>query len=236
MELEDNRLKWEKICAAFDTAGLSVIVSNDGSSMCYYSFDTDKTGRLRINGKLLPYKLSDVAEAIADEVVKDNRGNRVRIIFDDGKELVCFQLGIEFNTLERTYHNTDTVLARLNYVYRKDVLLQDVNPMIMEKKVLIAFCENYQRVVIPEGIWQIGPYAFEDSDITRVVIPRSLRKICDYAFWNCRKLESMLISGEEGYIGDDIGESEDQKTIILPENLMVNIHKAFSLTKAKIEQ
>ena len=47
------------------------------------------------------------------------------------------------------------------------------------------------RVVIPNGVKQIGPYAFNSTAVTEVVIPESVERIGWGAFWNCQSLKKL---------------------------------------------
>ena len=47
--------------------------------------------------------------------------------------------------------------------------------------------------VIPEGVTDLGTYAFYSSGLTSVSLPSTLKKIPDYAFYNCDGLTSIVI-------------------------------------------
>ena len=51
---------------------------------------------------------------------------------------------------------------------------------------------NGKEVVIPEGITKIGVGAFRDTGITKVVIPSTVTDIDEYAFYGCKKLETVI--------------------------------------------
>ena len=73
-------------------------------------------------------------------------------------------------------------------------------------------CE--QKVVIPEGVVSIAPFAFAGNEkITHVVFPNSLIFIEKGAFYGCRNLEEITFSSEI----QEIGESAFEKCISLRE-------------------
>ena len=53
---------------------------------------------------------------------------------------------------------------------------------------------------LPEGLDQIGVYAFQDCAITSITIPASVREL-DYAFYNCKKLANVTFKGNIKEIG-----------------------------------
>ncbi|MCR4875662.1 MAG: leucine-rich repeat domain-containing protein, partial [Clostridiales bacterium] len=66
-------------------------------------------------------------------------------------------------------------------------------------------CHRMTRVVLPEGLTQIGSYTFANlSELTSLTIPRSMRVIETYAFENCESLTDIYYSGtvtEWGQVG-----------------------------------
>ena len=54
-----------------------------------------------------------------------------------------------------------------------------------------------KRVVLPDGIEQIGNETFADSGLEEIVIPGSLQSIGRNAFCNCRNLVSIVFTGTE---------------------------------------
>ena len=235
MELEDNRIILDRVCKAFAEAGLSDLFAPDSNKRRSIKMGSDITGRLLLNDRPMPYKLEDVVDVRPGRTGDDRDARCVRIVFQDGKSLTCLIDGIELNIRGKTYHNTDTILSRLNYIYRKEIRGLEVHPMVIIDRVLVAFCEDFHRVVIPEGVVRIAPYAFESSEVRRVIVPDSLQEISDFAFWDCKYLESMMFDGTEEYIGDDWFGSEEERVIRIPRRIRVNPENAFNLTDTRIE-
>ena len=60
-----------------------------------------------------------------------------------------------------------------------------------DKTTLKAYPSATGAVTIPNGVTEIGDYAFSDSDITSVTIPDSVKAIGSEAFYGCSSLESV---------------------------------------------
>lgn len=64
-------------------------------------------------------------------------------------------------------------------------------------------CVNITDVIIPEGVKRIGFHAFENcNNLTSISIPTSIERIKEYAFMNCGKLTSIAIPKNVIEIGD----------------------------------
>ena len=69
---------------------------------------------------------------------------------------------------------------------------QAENPLVQVNHILVnATACTDSRVVIPNGVKQIGPYAFNSTAVTEVVIPESMKRIGWGAFWNCQSLKKL---------------------------------------------
>ena len=69
---------------------------------------------------------------------------------------------------------------------------QAENPLVQVNHILVnATACTDSRVVIPNGVKQIGPYAFNSTAVTEVVIPESVERIGWGAFWNCQSLKKL---------------------------------------------
>ncbi|MCM1236241.1 MAG: leucine-rich repeat protein [Ruminococcus flavefaciens] len=54
---------------------------------------------------------------------------------------------------------------------------------------------NLENIIIPDGVTEIGDWAFNSCGIKSIVIPDSVEKIGSYAFANCKNLEDVRMSG-----------------------------------------
>ena len=92
-----------------------------------------------------------------------------------------------------------------------------------------------KRVIISEGVEEIGDFAFCNCwRLEKVVIPESIKKIMDYAFYDCEKLREAIIPVSVELIGDYAFEDCYNVTIILkkPESEFMNIgNSAFEKCK-----
>ena len=56
------------------------------------------------------------------------------------------------------------------------------------------WCTNLANVALPEGLEEIGMYAFYHSDIDSVVFPSSLRTVHQGAFSDCKSLKTVVLN------------------------------------------
>ena len=87
---------------------------------------------------------------------------------------------------------------------------------------LIKYTGSEEHVVVPDGVDQIGKYAFKDSRRTlkSVVLPDSIRIINDGAFEYCINLEHITLSKNTEYIGRAaFADLHSLKEIELPDGL-----------------
>lgn len=74
---------------------------------------------------------------------------------------------------------------------------------------MIKYRGNSKNVVVPDGVSEIGKYAFYEydkmSDIERIVLPSGLTRIDDDAFMNCKKLREVIISNSVEYLSGFYG-------------------------------
>lgn len=85
---------------------------------------------------------------------------------------------------------------------------------------------------IPEGVTEIGTYAFSgQADITKVIIPKSMKTINANAFYNCTGLEEVQFAN--GCVVDTLGEAafkgcSSLKKIVLPNGITSLPKQAFA--------
>ena len=87
-----------------------------------------------------------------------------------------------------------------------------------------------EKIVIPEGVTEIGYGAFSGSSLKEVVLPSTLTKIGDYAF-SGTKLTSITLPTGITEIGSDAFSGSSLKEIVLPSTLTKIGDHAFSGTK-----
>lgn len=76
---------------------------------------------------------------------------------------------------------------------------------IIENSILIKYTKEpgVTEVIIPEGIVEIGEYAFRDCEkIKKVVIPDGVKRISRGAFYMCSKLKDIVFPDSIEYIGE----------------------------------
>ncbi|MBP3375184.1 MAG: leucine-rich repeat domain-containing protein [Clostridia bacterium] len=93
------------------------------------------------------------------------------------------------------------------------------NPVSYAVNALKLNGEAITELVIPEGITEIGDYAFQNcSFVKSVVIPSTVRRIGNYAFSGCKSLESVTIPSNVTYIGEcAFSGCESLESIVVPE-------------------
>ena len=95
----------------------------------------------------------------------------------------CFDYGIfELNKKKKQYHlyNKTNVLANKDF--------------IIEGDKLVRYIGSDKKVVIPNGIKELGPCAFWDNQsIEEVTLPISLINLGGDTFYNCRNLKKVVI-------------------------------------------
>lgn len=87
--------------------------------------------------------------------------------------------------------------------------LKNINLSSLSKLTYIgtvAFADtDLETVQIPEGVKEIGDYAFSDcSNLKHVILPSTIEKIGDGAFSDCPKLETVLNIQMVKHLGEDV--------------------------------
>ena len=73
------------------------------------------------------------------------------------------------------------------------------------------------RAIIPEGIKEIGQYAFYKKNISSITIPSSVQIVGDYAFFSCQKITNLIIPKSINIMGYGSLEScTGLKKLVLP--------------------
>jgi len=58
---------------------------------------------------------------------------------------------------------------------------------------LVRYIGNGGEVTVPDGITEIGEWAFDSSAITKLILPETLKAIRSYAFFNCTDLREITL-------------------------------------------
>ena len=74
-------------------------------------------------------------------------------------------------------------------------------------------------LILPEGIEQIGMYAFRDSDLTGIIFPKSLKIIRESAFYNCENLKNVTFLSDDTKLEEGVFAHTGIEKIVLPKNL-----------------
>ncbi len=83
-----------------------------------------------------------------------------------------------------------------------------------------SYCYNLKKVTFPDGLTEIGDYAFWICDaLTEIELPDSVVTVSDFAFESCSSLETVKLSENLAYIGNSAFEfCENIKSITIPGN------------------
>ena len=106
--------------------------------------------------------------------------------------------------------------------------LREENPLIIIHNKVIdgKLCKG--DIVIPDGVTEICPFAFEDSEITSVKLPDTIKTIGKSAFHSCKKLEEFTIpDGIEIITSSMFSACENLKTVNIPDSVKTIEYGAF---------
>lgn len=81
-------------------------------------------------------------------------------------------------------------VGRYTYYKGNEYVIDD---FVMEEDVLVQYTGLAQKVVIPDGVREIGQYAFYGSDVTKVQIPDTVERIGKGAFRGCSELKEIYL-------------------------------------------
>lgn len=89
---------------------------------------------------------------------------------------------------KETFHETDDILMT-NPVYKKENGLM-INTHL---GILLYSDDDLENIIVPEGVVEIAPYAFNGCAMKSIKLPESLKKIGPYCFNYCSNLETITI-------------------------------------------
>lgn len=73
--------------------------------------------------------------------------------------------------------------------------MSDIKDFVIKKGVLQNYTGEEENVVVPDGVTNIGKFAFyyRKSLITSIAIPDSVTTICEDAFYDCKRLKTIVL-------------------------------------------
>lgn len=102
--------------------------------------------------------------------------------------------------------------------------------MIIENNILIKVDPNIAKIVVPEGVVEIGYSAFINSTVSELTLPSSLEKISAFAFSNCKKLSKVELPVGLKIIDSFAFAFSNISEINIPETVKVINMNAFAAT------
>ena len=95
-------------------------------------------------------------------------------------------------------------------------------------------CSGITKLIIPEGVKQIGSYAFQNcTGLTEVVLPSTVTSIGQYAFDGCNKLTSLelpngITSAATGLENNAFGRCTQLANVVAPGSLYAEISSSYN--------
>ena len=87
---------------------------------------------------------------------------------------------------------------------REEIRMSNTNDFVIERGTLERYLGSDVHVVVPDGVKNIGNYAFRrHNEIQSVQLPESITKVGDYAFQDCVALEQINIPEKVKNIGNE---------------------------------
>lgn len=71
--------------------------------------------------------------------------------------------------------------------------MNDIKDFEIENGVLIKYVGKDTTVIIPEGVLEIGEFAFEDSNVVEIILPSTVETISDVAFNKTPDLQKIVV-------------------------------------------
>ena len=117
-----------------------------------------------------------------------NLANCSDIVYDGGAFAFCPKV-----SQYSVHSDNKAFVADKGMLYTKD-----------RKRLIACPAAKDGVVVVPEGVVEIGSYAFCDCSTTSVVLPKSLVKLGEGAFRNCAKLKRVEFLGDAPDLPGDV--------------------------------
>jgi hypothetical protein len=78
-------------------------------------------------------------------------------------------------------------------IKEKGEKMNDIKDFEIENGVLIKYVGKDTTVIIPEGVLEIGEFAFEDSNVVEIILPSTVETISDVAFNETPDLQKIVV-------------------------------------------
>lgn len=177
-----------------------VVVSDDPD--CDADYGIDGKGNLIIDGNNTNLKVSELKDIRyrAKRGCIDEENGYIKLLFD--KDLVIYIYFDDYYSLGDEKYG---VVCNGHYVYQlSDVgqkymkgLSWDGRFLISDQKLVRCIASNEKVVKVPEGVTEIGEYAFYNSkEIEKIVLSKSVKRIESWAFGQCGVKEIELSNVE----------------------------------------
>ena len=141
----------------------------------------------------------------------------------------------------------------IKYRIFNDSLIFESCPSVLTKEMLDEICAyNYKKIVLCEGIEEIGDRAFIDCsaledielpsslkrigkeafreccELREIAIPENVREISDLCFYKCHCLENVSLPNNLLSIGNKAFENSQLISIMIPDSVLSIGNEAFS--------
>lgn len=110
----------------------------------------------------------------------------------------------------------------------------------IKDNILLKYNGTDKKVIIPDGIVEIGDSAFYDEEdsgayefVEEIILPNSLKKIGGHAFCNCKNLKVIMLPSDLVEIGEYAFCNTGLTEIVFPEDIKKIGQGAFNGTKIK---
>lgn len=188
---------------------------------------------LLIGGMVSKHKETNLPGPNKENQLLESTGDKEQTTGDRAEELTGEEDGISqqpaeemataLENFEYEIKNGEATIIR----YKGDVAEVKIPAQIGNAKVTYiaedAFyqCADLKAVEIPDGVVEIGQWAFAETGLEKVVIPASVEKIGDAAFVRCKNLEEITLFNGVKEIGMGAFSETAIKDIVLPNSVFV---------------
>lgn len=108
-----------------------------------------------------------------------------------------------------------------------------MSEFLIDNGKLVKYTGAGGEIVVPDGVTEIGEFAFSDSSITGAALPKSLQRIGNGAFQGCRNLRRISIPNTVISIGVAAFKECGIETLVLPQKLREISDSAFESSKLR---